>query len=366
MFLTQLLPPAILRDMPRGPRLDAPGVLQHVMVRGLERRALFRDDRDRDDLLNRLAAVCERTGLEVLAWALLPNHFHLLVRSPGHTAGHGSQHGLATAMRRLLTGYVGAFNRRHHRVGPLVQGRYKSILVEEDPYLLQLVRYLHLNPLRGGLVEDLNALDRYTWTGHSALMGRVPRTWQAVAEVLGQFGDTRREARRRYRQFVAEGIAQGRRPELQGGGLRRSAGGWEAVAALRRGREQWAADERILGSGPFVERVLEELRPPQPAWSRAQALETLPELLKRCAGVWGVEPGEVSGGSRRRAVAHARAAASALAVSYLGLSAAAVARFLGVTPAVVLRSVERGLRLLAERRLDPIRMVPRPRTKKKV
>jgi len=172
--------------MPRGPRLDAPGVLQHVMVRGLERRALFRDDRDRDDFINRLAAVCERTGLEVLAWTLLPNHFHLLVRSPGHTAGHGSQHGLATAMRRLLTGYVGAFNRRHHRVGPLVQGRYKSILVEEDPYLLQLVRYLHLNPLRGGLVEDLNTLDRYTWTGHSALMGRVPRTWQAVAEVLGQ------------------------------------------------------------------------------------------------------------------------------------------------------------------------------------
>jgi hypothetical protein len=266
-------------------------------------------------------------------------------------------------MRRLLTGYVGAFNRRHRRIGPLVQGRYKSIVVEEEPYLLQLVRYIHLNPLRGGLVEDLNALDRYTWTGHSALLGRVARTWQAVSGVLGQFGDTRREARKRYRQFVAEGVAQGRRPELQGGGLRRSAGSWEAVAALRRGREQWAADERILGTGPFVERVLEELRSSQPTWSRAQALATLPELLRRCARVWGVRPGEVSGGSRRRDVAHARGAAGALAVVYLGLSAAAVARFLGVTPVVVLRGVERGLKLLADRRVDPIRLVPRPKKK---
>jgi REP element-mobilizing transposase RayT len=349
--------------MPRGPRLDAPGVLQHVMVRGLERRALFRDDRDRVDFIKRLAAVCERTGLEVLAWALLPNHFHLLVRSPRLLSGQPSRPGLATAMRRLLTGYVGAFNRHHHRVGPLVQGRYKSILVEEEPYLLELVRYLHLNPLRAGVVEDLASLDRYAWTGHSALMGRVSCPWQAVGDVLEQFGDTPREARRRYRRFVAEGIAWGRRPELQGGGLRRSAGGWEAVAALRRGRERWAADERILGSGPFVKRVLEELIPRKPSWSRAQAQTALPELVRRCAAIWGVDPGEVLGGGRRRAAAHARAAASAVAVSHLGLSAASVARFLGVTPAVALRGVQYGLRLLSMRRIDPTRVVPRPKKK---
>jgi putative transposase len=122
--------------MPRGPRLDAPGVLQHVMVRGLERRAIFRDDRDRADFLERLASVNERTGLEILAWALLPNHFHLLVRSPRPRTAGTPQATLATAMRQLLTGYAGAFNRRHRRNGTLVQGRYKSILVEEEPYLL--------------------------------------------------------------------------------------------------------------------------------------------------------------------------------------------------------------------------------------
>jgi REP element-mobilizing transposase RayT len=327
------------------------------MVRGLERRAIFRDDRDRADFLDRLASVKERTGLEILAWALLPNHFHLLLRSPRPRTPEGPRASLSTAMRQLLTGYAGSFNRRYRRNGPLVQGRYKSILVEEDPYLLELVRYLHLNPLRAGLVRDLAALDRYPWGGHSALMGRLPRPWQAVEEVLGQFASTFRVARRRYREFVAGGMARGRRPDLQGGGLRRSAGGWEAVAALRRGREGWAADERILGSGPFVEQVLREATPPASRRTRAQALTALPGLVERCAKTWHVPSGELLGGSRRRPVAQARALVSTLAVIHLGLPAAAVAHFLGVTPAAVLRGVRLGQEFLAKRRLNPSLLV---------
>src|SRR3990172_7539602 len=133
--------------MPRGPRLDAPGTLHHVMVRGIERRAIFRDDRDRADFLRRLAALAAGGALTVYAWALLPNHCHLLLR-PGARP-------LARAMRSLLTGYAGAFNRRHHRAGHLFQNRYKSIVVEEEPYFLELVRYLHLNPVRAGLVPNL-------------------------------------------------------------------------------------------------------------------------------------------------------------------------------------------------------------------
>ncbi len=349
--------------MPRGPRLDAPGVLHHVMVRGLEQRALFRDDRDRADLVARLAAVAQRTGLEVLAWALLPNHFHLLVRTRRARAGEAARSPLATAMRRLLTGYAVAFNRRHRRAGHLVQNRYKSILVEEEPYLLELVRYVHLNPLRAGVVAELRHLDRYPWSGHSAVMERVARPWQAVAEVLRRFGAATKNARRRYRQFVAEGVAQGRRPDLQGGGLRRSAGGWKGVASLRRGRERWAADERILGSGAFVEAVLREVTPPRPSWSPAQALAALPAVVGACAEAWGVSPSEIGGGSRRRPVAQARAAVSYVAVTSLGLGASAVARAMGVTPAVVLRGVIRGPQLLGARRLDPIQLLPSQKTK---
>lgn len=333
--------------MPRGARLDAPEALHHVMVRGIERSRLFRDDRDRADFVARLARVVERTGLTVLAWALLPNHLHLLVRTPAAQDGRPYRPVLPTAMRQLLTGYAGAFNRRHKRVGHLVQNRYRSTLVDAESYLLELVRYIHLNPVRAGVVYNLAALARYPWSGHSAIPGHVARPWQATGDVLGFFGTARRTARREYLAFVAAGVAEGRRPEFQGGGLRRSAGGWEEVAALRRGRERWAADERILGSGVFVETVLKETAPPVTAWPRPRALTALPLLLTWCAARWGVGLAELQQGSRRRPVAHARAVVASIAVVHLGLPAALVARALAVTPAVVRRGVERGPAILA-------------------
>ncbi len=340
--------------MPRGPRLDAPNTLHHVMARGIDRCQLFADAADCDDFVARLAAVVDATGLCVLAWALLPNHLHLLVRT--------GQQPLPTAMRRLLTGYAVGFNRRHHRHGHLFQNRYKSIVVEAEPYLLELTRYIHLNPLRAKVVRDLAALDRYPWTGHSALLGRVPRPWQAVDEMLGPFGQQGKTARQRYRQFLKDGLAQGRRPDLQGGGLRRSAGGWEGIAALRRGREGWAADERILGSGPFVERVLQSLPAPTTR-SRAEARAVLPEVLAACAAQWGVTVPELTGGSRRRVVAHARAAASYVGVTTLGLPIAHVARMLGVSAPVVHTGLARGPALLQARGLRVDALVP-PRKRK--
>jgi len=148
--------------MPRQPRLDAPGLLQHVMARGIERRKLFRDDKDRKSFLDRLADILEETQTQCYAWALIPNHFHLLLRT-GPTP-------LSKVMRRLMTGYAVTFNKRHKRSGHLFQNRYKSIICEEDPYLLELIRYIHLNPLRAGIVNDLKELDKYRWTGHSAIL----------------------------------------------------------------------------------------------------------------------------------------------------------------------------------------------------
>jgi REP element-mobilizing transposase RayT len=344
--------------MPRGPRLDVSGSLHHVMVRGLERRVIFRDDRDRREFLTRLAKVHERTGLEIFAWALLPNHFHLLVQSPHSDCEVRVRPGLTTAMRQLLTGYAGGFNRRHHRTGPLVQGRFKSILVEEDPYLLELVRYIHLNPLRAGIVLDLRALDQYLWTGHSVLMGHVNRPWQAAAEILVHFGASPRRARMHLREFMAAGVKRGTRPELQGGGLRRSAGGWEIVPQLRRGREQWASDERVLGSGSFVEQILQEAEPLTGSRSTHEAIEAFPYVATNCATLCGVDAEEILGGSRRRSAATARAILSYLAVGHLGLSAATVARRLGVTPAVVLRGTARGLEALRARCVEPRVLLP--------
>jgi REP-associated tyrosine transposase len=150
--------------MPRQARLDAPGILQHVMAWGIERRKIFWDDKDRTAFLERFGVILEETQTQCYAWALIPNHFHLLLRI-GQTP-------LSTVMRRLMTGYAVTFNIRHRRSGHLFQNRYKSVICEEDPYLLELIRYIHLNPLRAKLVEDLKGLDNYLWTGHSALLGK--------------------------------------------------------------------------------------------------------------------------------------------------------------------------------------------------
>ena len=139
--------------MPRKTRIDAPGALHHIIVRGIERKKIFKDDTDRVKFLERLGAILTDTKTHCLAWTIIPNHFHLLLRT-GATL-------ISSVMRRLLTGYAIYFNRRHRRSGHLFQNRYKSILCQEDAYLLELVRYIHLNPVRAKLVTDYNELQNY-------------------------------------------------------------------------------------------------------------------------------------------------------------------------------------------------------------
>jgi len=334
--------------MPRGPRLDIPGALHHVMVRGIDRQNIFLSDADRNDLLCRLGEGVLRSGLRVYAWALMSNHFHVLLRS-------GSE-GLSTTMRRLLTGYAVRFNRRHRRWGHLFQNRYKSILVEEDSYLLELVRYVHLNPLRAGVVNRLEDLDQYLCTGHSTLVGVVNREWQDVDFVLGQFGQIAGEARARYREFVASGVEQGRREDLQGGGLVRSIGGWDKVVALRRGRERWAYDERVLGSSEFIEGIwkeAEKVESTSRTTGAADATACLENLLTSVAEKFGLKATELSGGSRRREVVEARGVISYVAVRVGGLGPTRLGRLLRVSRQSVLRGVTVGKQVIIRNGWEP-------------
>lgn len=236
--------------MPRKARLDAPGTLHHVIIRGIERRNIVDDDIDRDGFVSRLGKSAEDTSTQVYAWALMTNHAHFLLRSGAC--------GLPTFMRRLLSGHAIYYNRRHNRYGHLFQNRYKSIVCEEDAYFTELVRYIHLNPLRAGLVESMEKLDRYKWCGHSAILGNLKNPWQDRDFLLEWFGKNEREARRSYRAFVKKGIQLGKRPELTGGGFVRSMGGWSVVKAMRAMGDKEDSDERILGNGEFVTKVIEE------------------------------------------------------------------------------------------------------------
>lgn len=233
--------------MPRQARIDAPGALHHIICRGLERKRIFRDDTDRDALLIRIATIFRKTSTRCFAWTFIPNHFHLLLQTGTSP--------IATVMERVLTGYAGDFNRRHNRHGHLFQNRYKSILCQDDPYFLELVRYIHLNPIRASIVKSLEELKRYPYCGHAQILGCGIAPWQETDEVLLRFDEEQRSAQEKYEVFVKEGITQGKRSDLTGGGLVRSAGGWQKLASNRRFGDYRKGDERILGDSDFVEEV---------------------------------------------------------------------------------------------------------------
>jgi len=314
--------------MPRGARLDAPGALHHVMVRGIERTAIVFDDEDRLDFLNRIGKASDKTGTVIYAWALMTNHAHLLLRS-------GSA-GLPTFMRKVLTGYSVSFNKRHHRIGHLFQNRYKSILCEEEPYFLKLVSYIHLNPLRSRLVTSMEDLDCYPWSGHAAIMGLGEHTWQDTDYVLQQFGRTTGASRQAYVEFVRDQMQLGRQPELTGGGLVRSAGGWSEVLSMRQRGERQFSDERILGSGEFVEEVLGDVGELQKEMVPMILRQVdAHEMLERHCTEKGLSVEVLRAGCRSREYSSIRRELAKKFVIEFGLSHADVARMLGISRAGV-------------------------------
>jgi REP-associated tyrosine transposase len=328
--------------MPRLARLDAAGVLNHVIIRGIERRKIFRDNKDRNNFLDRLETLLPETKSTCYAWAFLDNHAHFLFRT-GNTP-------LATLMRRLLTGYAVYFNRRHRRHGQLFQNRYKSIICQEDAYLKELVRYIHLNPLRAKIVPDISELNSFAYCGHSALTGKKKRPWQDTGYVLSYFGKSVREARRRYRAYVEEGIEQGKRPELVGGGLIRSLGGWKAVKDARfKARGRIKGDHRILGDSAFVMEVVEEAKE---KFDRFYELRSkgydLESIEQKVCEIFGIEPDELYSKSRQKIRAQARGLYCYWAVRELGYSLADLARRLGLTGQAVGYAVRRGERIAKE------------------
>ena len=320
--------------MPRQARIDAPGALHHIIIRGIERRAIFRDDKDREDFLERLSGLLEETTTPCYAWALMTNHVHLLLRT--------GKVPIASVMRRLLTGYAVKFNRKHNRHGHLFQNRYKSILCEEDAYLIQLVAYIHLNPLRVGMVKDIASLRVFPYAGQSALMGKMSFLWQDTEYVLRFFGKTLKEARRNLESHVMQWASKGRCPELTGGGLIRSSGGWRVVKEAARNGIQLKGDERMLGSSEFVQKTLEEA---EETYTRKMRLQfagvDLSRVIVAVCSHFGINDQELITTSKRQKIAQARAVISHIATQELLVTGSDVARRLNVDRSAVSRAIRR-------------------------
>ncbi len=329
--------------MPRLARLDAPGVVHHVIIRGIERKKIFRDDKDRHDFIDRLEDLLSATHTSCYAWTLLSNHAHFLLRS--------GDAGISSLMRRLLTGHAVTFNRRYKRHGQLFQNRYKSIICQEDTYLLELVRYIHLNPLRAKIVADINELKKYKFCGHHVLMGKANCSWQDSKYVLSYFGKRLGEARKRYLKYVMEGIDQGRRPELVGGGLIRSLGGWKEVKKIReKGQGRQKGDERILGDSDFVLTVLSDANE---KYERRYKLKSMGyDLLRieqKVIDIYEIEKEDLYSKSRQKKRSDARSLMCYWAVRELGMNGTDLARHLGLSQSGVVYSVNKGEKIVKKK-----------------
>jgi REP element-mobilizing transposase RayT len=265
--------------------MDAVGAVHHIMVRGIERRTIFSDDRDRLQFVDRFTRVALEAEARCFAWALLGNHAHLVVQRRAQP--------ISRLMARLNTGYARWFNRRYERVGYLFQGRFRSRIVRDDADLVQLVRYVHRNPLEAGIVRTLKDLERYPWCGHGGLTGaRPPLPIEAPGFVLAILDRDPAGARRALATLMREPSSKQR-------------SGPTGPQADPRRRIEELIDE-ICGRLNLSERILLS-RQRGPAVSRARAL-----------------------------VAY-RAAAE-------GLPGALLARRLGLSRAAITRAATRGMR----------------------
>lgn len=324
--------------MPRQARIDIPGQLYHVMSRGIERREIFKDEEDCADFLERMGIWLKKSGAKCLAWCLIPNHFHFLLLRGDRP--------LSEVMHHVMTGYAVNFNGRHNRAGHVFQNRYKALICNVEAYLVELVPYIHLNPLRAKLAGSLAELESYKWCGHASAVNGAPDGILARAALLGHLGGDEVTAVERYKTLMAEKAAAGDAAELSGEGQRRGPGrAWSVLRALRADAEA-RSDPRILGEGDFVEAILR---------SANETIATPPksreELLSAVERWTGVPRAEILRPSHCWAPARARALYCYLSREKGGASGTELRRELRIGQSAVSRLAERGRQLMETEKL---------------
>jgi REP element-mobilizing transposase RayT len=289
--------------MARPLRLESPGSIFHVVARGNNRIAVFRDDGDRETYLKRLAHYRERFGFRVLAYCLMSNHLHLAVRT--------GRAPLSRIMAAQQSSYTQWFNRRHRRSGHLFEGRYKAFLVQDDRYLLSLVRYIHENPVAAGIAERPQ---QYRWSSDAAYRGRAAPFWLDADDVLKILGASRGKASAAYSRMMTdeEGLRYDEVP---------------AISGLVKGEEE------------FANRVLAEAEDDEaPRLVRGLTVE---RVLKAVAKELGVNVAELASPSRRRDLAEARSVAAYLGKTLGGIPWSRMARRFGRDGSTLVRNVGR-------------------------
>ena len=283
--------------MPRHPRVHASGLLYYVMARGNNGQKVFLSDKDYEAFLDQLLVVRGRHPFYLYAYALMPNHFHLLLEV--------QESSTARIMQSLLTAYVRRFHRIHRHKGDLFQGRYKAIACDRDSYLLELVRYIHLNPLRAKMVTQPG---QWQWTGHGEYLRTNDRGLIDPGTVMDEL-----KTPKRYEAFIREGAKESYRAE-------------------------WHPGEQapFLGTTEFVKKLTRPRRKDVPR--QPLALEV---LMQQAAKQTGIDPQAALGGGRTRLLAEVRRRFIEAAVLEQGYRGVEVAVFLGCHASNVTRALQR-------------------------
>ncbi len=287
--------------MARPLRIEYDGALYHITSRGNERKPIFRDEEDRSVFLDTLTLVNKKYNWLCHAYCLMNNHYHLIVETP--------EGNLSTGMRQLNGVYTQQFNRRHHRVGHIFQGRYKAILIQKESYLLEVSRYVVLNPVRAKTVKKP---EEWKWSSYRGTAGdEKPHSCLTVDWILGQFGVKRRQAEKKYKEFVEAGVSE--------------RGIWNEVKG-----------QSVLGEEAFVEKLIGYVKGHQdikeiPKPMRYIGRPTLREVLK------GIDIKDK----------HQSSPKIIKAVIEYGYSQKEVAEYLGIHYSTISRIVSKGIKAIA-------------------
>ena len=269
--------------MARKPRLHYVGALYHVMVRGNDGQKIFARDEDRYRFYLFLQEGVEKFGHRIHAFCLMGNHVHLAIQVGDKP--------LSRIMQNLCFRYTQWINSRQKKVGHLFQGRYKAIVVDADSYLAELVRYIHLNPVRAGIVQ---VPDDYQWSGHRAYLGCEMLPWLTSEWVLSQFSQELNTARAKYAEFINEGKQDGHRKEFHKGTI----------------------EIRILGDDTFIDKVLKDVE------QREKEPATIDAIIKEVGRLYGLTEKEIVSGGKQRYPSEARGLISYIVRETKGLSLA--------------------------------------------
>jgi REP element-mobilizing transposase RayT len=316
--------------MPRKARINHPGLSHHIMTRTFNDLLLFRDDADREFYLSCLFRRIRETGFLCYAWVLMDTHIHLLIRT--------TEDLLWKLMKPLHSDYAHYYNRKYERRGPLFSDRYKSIATQDQNYLEQIVRYIHLNPVRAGICKTVDELDRYPWSGHRLVMGGENSGFQDVCHVLRRFGEETNVARAKYREFIEAGLTAADDDGIHS--IIRASNGAK--------RDRNDVGTWVIGDPDFQKSVIEKDRQNRLTLARCRRENiSLDDVLKKTARKMGVEAHLIRQRSKRTPQADARMIFCFLARE-LGFPTLETGNFLGIQQAAVSNAARTGAVLAKE------------------